>query len=257
MYLLGTGAAAAARRVLLPATTALGTAAEGGRELGVKAGANVVMPNLSPENVREKYLLYDNKIHTGREAAECLGASEGVHGGHRLRGCGGPGGFYRRALRGIEPGGRRVRSYKSLTGKSVSLTRKCKEGYAYVRPQNQSARRTLSTTRRSWKPWSMRRKISITGELVDEILNKARLRKGLSHREAAVLLDCDLEDKNQEIYALAEQIKKDFYGNRIVMFAPLYLSNYCVNGCVYCPLPREEQAHRQKEADPGGDPSGR
>ena len=61
-------------RVLLPATTALGTAAEGGRELGVKAGANVVMPNLSPENVREKYLLYDNKIHTGKEAAECLGA---------------------------------------------------------------------------------------------------------------------------------------------------------------------------------------
>ena len=60
--------------VLLPATTALGTAAEGGRELGVKAGANVVMPNLSPENVREKYLLYDNKIHTGKEAAECLGA---------------------------------------------------------------------------------------------------------------------------------------------------------------------------------------
>ena len=72
-------------------------------------------------------------------------------------------------------------------------------------------------------------------ELIDQILDKARLRKGLSHREAAVLLDCDLEDKNQEIYALAEQIKKDFYGNRIVLFAPLYLSNYCVNGCVYCP----------------------
>lgn len=73
------------------------------------------------------------------------------------------------------------------------------------------------------------------GALIDEILDKARLRKGLSHREAAVLLDCDLEDRNQEIYALAEQIKKDFYGNRIVMFAPLYLSNYCINGCVYCP----------------------
>jgi len=72
-------------------------------------------------------------------------------------------------------------------------------------------------------------------ELIDRILDKARERKGLSHREAAVLLDCELEDKNQEIYALAEQIKKDFYGNRIVMFAPLYLSNYCVNGCVYCP----------------------
>ena len=72
-------------------------------------------------------------------------------------------------------------------------------------------------------------------KLIDQILAKARERKGLSHREAAVLLDCELEDKNQEIYALAEQIKKDFYGNRIVMFAPLYLSNYCVNGCEYCP----------------------
>ena len=72
-------------------------------------------------------------------------------------------------------------------------------------------------------------------ELIDQILAKAKLRKGLTHREAAVLLDCDIQEKNQEIYALAEQIKKDFYGNRIVMFAPLYLSNYCVNGCVYCP----------------------
>ncbi|MCI8992379.1 MAG: [FeFe] hydrogenase H-cluster radical SAM maturase HydG [Eubacterium sp.] len=72
-------------------------------------------------------------------------------------------------------------------------------------------------------------------ELIDQILEKARQRKGLSHREAIVLLDCDLEDKNEEIYKLAEQIKKDFYGNRIVMFAPLYLSNYCINGCEYCP----------------------
>lgn len=72
-------------------------------------------------------------------------------------------------------------------------------------------------------------------KLIDEIINKAKQRKGLTHREAMVLLDCDIEEKNQEIYKLAEQIKKDFYGNRIVMFAPLYLSNYCVNGCVYCP----------------------
>lgn len=71
--------------------------------------------------------------------------------------------------------------------------------------------------------------------LITELIEKAKERKGLSHREAAVLLECDLEDKNQEIYQLAEQIKKDFYGNRIVMFAPLYLSNYCVNGCTYCP----------------------
>ena len=60
--------------MLLPATTALGTIDPRGRERGVLAGANVVMPNLSPENVREKYLLYDNKIHTGKEAAECLDA---------------------------------------------------------------------------------------------------------------------------------------------------------------------------------------
>ena len=72
-------------------------------------------------------------------------------------------------------------------------------------------------------------------KLIDEILEKAKLRQGLSHREASVLLACEMPDKIQQIYALAEQLKKDFYGNRIVMFAPLYLSNYCVNGCVYCP----------------------
>lgn len=75
--------------------------------------------------------------------------------------------------------------------------------------------------------------------LIDEILEKARLRRGLSHREASVLLACTLEDKNQEIYGLARQIKEEFYGSRIVMFAPLYLSNYCVNGCVYCPYHRK------------------
>ena len=72
-------------------------------------------------------------------------------------------------------------------------------------------------------------------ELIDEILEKAKLGKGLTHREASVLLACDNEEKNNEIFKLAEKIKKDYYGNRIVLFAPLYLSNYCVNGCVYCP----------------------
>ena len=80
-------------------------------------------------------------------------------------------------------------------------------------------------------------------ELIDEILEKARPKKteegtvctGLSHREAAVLLLCDIPEKNEQLYKLAEEIKLAFYGNRIVMFAPLYLSNYCVNGCVYCP----------------------
>ena len=80
-------------------------------------------------------------------------------------------------------------------------------------------------------------------ELIDSLLEKARPRKtadgwhcdGLTHREASVLLACDLPDKTEKIFQIAEEIKKAFYGNRIVIFAPLYLSNYCVNGCVYCP----------------------
>lgn len=72
-------------------------------------------------------------------------------------------------------------------------------------------------------------------ELVDKIIEKARLKKGINHREASVLLACEDKERIKEIYNLARQIKKDFYGDRIVMFAPLYLSNYCVNGCVYCP----------------------
>lgn len=79
--------------------------------------------------------------------------------------------------------------------------------------------------------------------LIDSLLEKARPQKtadgthcaGLTHREASVLLACDIPEKVQEMYKLAEEIKLAFYGNRIVMFAPLYLSNYCVNGCVYCP----------------------
>ncbi len=72
-------------------------------------------------------------------------------------------------------------------------------------------------------------------KLIDSILEKARERKGLNHRDASVLLACDNKEKIEEMYELAQQIKQDFYGNRIVMFAPLYLSNYCINGCVYCP----------------------
>lgn len=80
-------------------------------------------------------------------------------------------------------------------------------------------------------------------KLIDEILEKAKPKKdaagthsvGLTHREASVLLACDIPEKTEQMFKLAEQIKQDFYGNRIVMFAPLYLSNYCVNGCTYCP----------------------
>ena len=80
-------------------------------------------------------------------------------------------------------------------------------------------------------------------ELIDKILRKARPQKtetgyrctGLTHREASVLLACEIPEKTEEMFAIAENIKQAFYGNRIVIFAPLYLSNYCVNGCLYCP----------------------
>ena len=71
--------------------------------------------------------------------------------------------------------------------------------------------------------------------LMRDILQKARERKGLNHREASVLLANENPEIDEEIFALAKQLKQDFYGNRIVLFAPLYLSNYCVNGCTYCP----------------------
>ncbi len=92
-------------------------------------------------------------------------------------------------------------------------------------------------------------------ELIDSILEKARPKRidgkfscsGLSHREAAVLLACENPEKIKQIYSLAEEIKLQFYGNRIVMFAPLYLSNYCVNGCVYCPYHiKNKQIARKK-----------
>ena len=93
-------------------------------------------------------------------------------------------------------------------------------------------------------------------ELIDQILNKARERKGLSHREASVLLACEIPEKVEQMYNLAEEIKLAFYGNRIVMFAPLYLSNYCVNGCLYCPyhaknkhIPRKKLTQEEIRAE--------
>ena len=92
-------------------------------------------------------------------------------------------------------------------------------------------------------------------ELIDAILEKARPRvtekgttcAGLTHREASVLLSCEIPEKIEEMYALAEEIKKAFYGNRIVLFAPLYLSNYCVNGCVYCPYHKKNSHIARKK----------
>lgn len=92
-------------------------------------------------------------------------------------------------------------------------------------------------------------------ELIDRILEKARPKyeggkvrcEGLTHREASVLLACDLPEKNAEMMKMAEEIKLAFYGNRIVLFAPLYLSNYCVNGCTYCPYHAENKHIKRKK----------
>lgn len=92
--------------------------------------------------------------------------------------------------------------------------------------------------------------------LITSIIEKAKELKGLSHREASVLLACEEDDLNEQVCQLAEQIKLDFYGNRIVMFAPLYLSNYCVNGCLYCPyhaknkhIPRKKLTQEEVRAE--------
>ena len=84
-------------------------------------------------------------------------------------------------------------------------------------------------------------------QVIDEIIAKAKLGKGLTHREASVLLACDNEEKLKEIYELAKKIKEDYYGNRIVLFAPLYLSNYCVNGCLYCPYHQKNKHISRKK----------
>ncbi|WP_296113378.1 [FeFe] hydrogenase H-cluster radical SAM maturase HydG [uncultured Anaerococcus sp.] len=113
-------------------------------------------------------------------------------------------------------------------------------------------------------------------KLIKEVLEKAKKAQGLNHREAFILLASKEEDLNEEIFSLAKELKYKFYANRIVLFAPLYLSNYCVNGCVYCPyhgqnrtIPRkkltqeeikeqvialQDQGHKRLALEAGEDP---
>lgn len=84
-------------------------------------------------------------------------------------------------------------------------------------------------------------------ELIDRLIERAKDGKGLTHREAAVLLECDLEDEIEKMFKLAKEIKQKLYGKRIVMFAPLYLSNYCINGCVYCPYHHKNKTISRKK----------
>ncbi|MDR0894557.1 MAG: [FeFe] hydrogenase H-cluster radical SAM maturase HydG [Prevotellaceae bacterium] len=82
---------------------------------------------------------------------------------------------------------------------------------------------------------------------INAIIEKAAACNGLSHREAALLLECDQPDLLERIFKLAKDLKQRLYGNRIVMFAPLYLSNYCVNGCTYCPYHAKNKTIARKK----------
>lgn len=83
--------------------------------------------------------------------------------------------------------------------------------------------------------------------LIDKLIQKAGEMKGLTHREASVLLACTDKERNERIMKLAKEIKQRFYGNRIVLFAPLYLSNYCINGCTYCPYHLKNKTIARKQ----------
>ncbi|MGI5831166.1 MAG: [FeFe] hydrogenase H-cluster radical SAM maturase HydG [Thermoguttaceae bacterium] len=84
-------------------------------------------------------------------------------------------------------------------------------------------------------------------ELIESILERAKDCKGVPHRDALLLVECEIPELNEKILELAHEIKERFYGNRIVMFAPLYLSNYCVNGCVYCPYHLKNKHIRRRK----------
>ncbi|MBR0035359.1 MAG: [Synergistaceae bacterium] len=91
--------------------------------------------------------------------------------------------------------------------------------------------------------------------LIGSLLEKARPKfnangctcSGLTHREASVLLACEDPEIIKRIYDVAAEIKQAFYGNRIVLFAPLYLSNYCINGCLYCPYHTKNKTIARKK----------
>jgi 2-iminoacetate synthase len=87
---------------------------------------------------------------------------------------------------------------------------------------------------------------SATREDIQEVLNRAKEKKGLSHKDIAVLLQTEDEEQLKEMYKIAGDIKKSIYGNRIVLFAPLYVSDYCVNNCVYCGYKKNNKFPRRK-----------
>jgi len=191
---------------LIPSTTALGSIAQNGRELGLLAGANVVMPNLSPEDVRAKYSLYDNKICISDGAQKC-------------RGC-------------IET---RINSVEKV----VDMSRG-----DYIKPE-ESAFTQVNIDFNQIDNLLITAKTATLNE-IDAILNKAEKMGKLSHSEVAVLLQIEDEELLERMFRIAGEIKNKIYGNRVVVFAPLYISDYCTNNCTYCGYRRDNSFDRRK-----------
>lgn len=190
--------------VLLPSTTAMGTIDPRGREKALQAGANVVMPNLSPVTVRAKYELYKDKICTGDESAQCRSCIE-----QRIKSAG----FEVDMARGDHRNWRRQRLMFIDHDYIESLLQIGKD---------------------------------FDKEEIDAILAKAKAAKGLSHLEVAKLLQVEDEHYLQQMFKIAGELKKAIYGNRIVVFAPLYISDFCVNNCTYCGYKRDNNFRRRR-----------
>ncbi len=188
---------------------------------GILAGANVVMPNLSPQEERKSTICIITKPPSERnlrkDSTYCNSS-------------------WKRSV------------IKSPSPEAITNN---KEMYKVDSPQAEEFihhEEILETLEYAWSHKDNR-------AFIEQLIEKAALCKGLTHREAATLLECDQPDLIERIFHLAKEIKQKFYGNRIVMFAPLYLSNYCVNGCVYC-LIMPKQNNRPQETDAGRNTQG-
>lgn len=184
-------------KVLLPATTAVSTIAEDGRKRALDIGCNVIMPNLSPEEHRKEYSLYNDKKSSGSEDAEALKLIK-----EELKSYG----YYCSMARGDS---------KMKGRKKMSENKDMRIDREYILSLLENAKNT-------------------TKEEIDRILEKAEEKKGLSHSEIACLLEISDEKQLEKLFEVAGRVKKQVYGNRVVLFAPLYISDYCVNNCVYC-----------------------
>lgn len=198
---------------LIPATTALATLTPDGRERGILAGANVVMPNLSPQEERKNTICITTKPPSERNLRKDLE-------------------YYNN-------------SWKTSVIKSPSTEAITNNKEMYKVDSSQAEKFIHHEEILETLEYARNHKDNRT--FIEQLIEKAALCKGLTHREAATLLECDQPDLIERIFHLAKEIKQKFYGNRIVMFAPLYLSNYCVNGCVYCPYHAKNKTIARKK----------